>query len=198
VFAVGVTLHAGPVSFNGTFSFDSSVQLFYINAASPSSINILSFGYGGGTNGASQVIPAGGFAPSLALYDNSGNLLAQDALGGTFNAGTCSNGRTPDPTVHLCLDPTLNYSTGTGSYVLALSEQGNDGQNPQGFPLTPGTNATTPPFQDPFGNQRNGNWALDFTVTGTVSQVPEPAAGLMTLLGLPVLFLCRRRLSFKG
>ena len=70
-----------------------------------------------------------------------------------------------------------------GSCVLVLSEQEvNDGLDPMSYPLPADTNVTTPPFMDPFGNQRNGEWALDLLLPAPVSTVPEPKAS-WTLAG---------------
>lgn len=47
-------------------------------------------------------------------------------------------------------------------------------------------------FIDINGSQRTGHWALDLSLDGSVSQVPEPASVALLAAGL-ALFALRRR-----
>jgi hypothetical protein len=191
-------VYAGTLSYSGTFTFDSDVETIPFTLTAPGVVSAITFGYGGGTNAASQVFTAGGFAPSLALYlVSDSSLQAQDALGGSvIPAGGCSNGTNEDTSVDLCLDATLNFSAAAGSYILVLSEQSvNDGLDPMSYPLPPDTNATTPPFMDVFGNQRNGQFAIDVTLPDASTGVPEPATWTLMSSGIlaGVAFARRKR-----
>jgi hypothetical protein len=191
---------ASNFSYSGTFTFDSDLEQIPFTLTGPALVSVITYGYGGGTNSANQTFVAGGFAPSLALYlVSNSSLQAQDALGGSVLAGggSCSNGTQEDLSVTLCLDATLNFNAIAGGYLLILSEQGvNDGQDPMSYPLSPGTDVTTPPFFDPFGNQRDGQWALDFEIT-PASSVPEPATFALALGGIAGIALIQRRVKWK-
>ena len=90
--------HAATLSYSGAFTFDSDLESIPFTLTTPGVVSAITFGYGGGTNAASQTFAAGGFAPSLALYlVSDSSLQAQDALGGSvLPAGGCSNGTNED------------------------------------------------------------------------------------------------------
>jgi hypothetical protein len=187
-------------SFTGTFETDTDIFFATFVVPGQAQIFVTSFGYGGGINGDLTVIDPGGFAPDLALYDPNGNLVVQDTTGGTAIGAGCSNGTNQDPTTHLCLDATLFFPTSiAGTYTVVITEQnvGNDPpptfSGPGSYPQAPGTDVTTPPFQDLLGNQRNGNFAFDFTEVS----VPEPTTVVLTLLGIGALALRKRRSASK-
>jgi len=187
---------AGTV-FTGAFTSDGDVATFILNS-SGGAFSALSRGYGGWTP---SVIDPGGFATSLALYDNTGAQFAHDYVGGTAVGLSCSNGAQQDPTTGFCEDATLSFFLPAGSYTLTLSVQGNDGPDPlsNGFPLNPGDNFPGGPFQDPGAPGsviRNGKWALDVSLSGSVSQVggvPEPSTAVLTLTGAAAAFWGLRR-----
>jgi MYXO-CTERM domain-containing protein len=193
-FCVPCICPAGTV-FTGSFSSDGDVATFILNATSGGAFSALSRGYGGWTP--SLIVP-GGFATSLALYDNSGNQFAHDYLGGTAVGASCSNGAQQDPVTGFCEDATLSFFLPAGLYTLTLSVQGNDGPDPlsNGFPLAPGDNFPGGPFQDPGAPGsviRTGNWALDVTLTGDVTQTPEPSTAIFALTGAAAALWVRRR-----
>jgi hypothetical protein len=202
ILALAVTgvCSASTISTTGTFTFDSDLSVISFTVLTPSEIIVTSFGYGGGTNGQGTDIAAGGLAPDLALFDPNGVNVVQDTAGGNAVPGSgCTNGTNPDPNTHLCLDSTLFFLTSVpGTYTVVLSEQnvGNDPPQfpdvftgPSSYPLPPGTDVTTPPFQDVFGNQRNGNFAFDINVSST----PEPGTILGVFLGICAMASRKRR-----
>ncbi len=187
---------AGALSFTGTFDFDSDTFITTISTVGPQTEFFVStLGYGGGTNTADQSIPAGGFAPALALFDPSGNLVDYDFTGGTAVGSGCSNGT--NQYLGLCQDGTLDFSTAvTGTYTLVLTEWSNAPNDStlgayESDLLPAHTNLTTPPFQDFLGDQLNGNWALDVTADA----LPEPATASLVLIGLGAVAAWRKRRS---
>lgn len=201
VLAVGGLCSASTITTTGTFTFDSDLQVVTFNVTVPEEIIVTSFGYGGGLDGLGDLILPGGFAPDLGLFDPSGNLIAQDTTGGTAIGTGCSNNTNQDPTTHLCLDATIAFSTDVlGTYTVVLSEQniGNDPPSlytgPGSYSLPPGTDVTTPPFQDILGDQRNGNFAFDISTVST----PEPGTVLGVFLGICAIAGWKRRTSSQG
>lgn len=211
-------LFAASFSFTGSFSADNDLQVFAVTMSSSGVLNIRTWGYGGGVNGAGNTITEGGFAPAIAVFQDGTTQVAVDNLGGTVP--TC-NGRNIDSVTGFCLDaivydgsvPDLTLPAGT--HLVVLSQQGNTalGDFADGFfydalhgndPSFTGTNNGVPGarFLDPgFGfltppdGQRTSNWALDIsgdTVT-TADNVPEPAAISMFLIGLASAAVLRRR-----
>jgi hypothetical protein len=183
-------------SFTGTFTTDTDIFVATFVVPGQAQIFVTSFGYGGGINGDLMVIDPGGFEPDLALYDPNGNLVVQDTAGGVAVGAGCSNGTNQDPTTHFCLDATLVFPTSiAGIYTVVITEAnvGNDPpptfSGPGSYPQAPGTDVTTPPFQDIFGNQRDGNFAFDVDTTS----VPEPATAVLTFVSIGALALWKRR-----
>src|SRR5689334_1345629 len=83
-FSAGVA-SAGNFSFVGTFSQDDQMEFFLLTAPTASTI-IRTWGYAGGTNAASSVIPAGGFDPWISVFDTTltaGALVASSPLVGS-------------------------------------------------------------------------------------------------------------------
>jgi hypothetical protein len=205
------TSSAAPVLFTGSFANDSGVALFVLNVTASGTLTAQSVGYGGWL---SPAVNAGGFATSLSLYDGNagagfGNQLANDFLGGTAVGAGCSNGALQDATTDFCEDALVSFPLAIGTYYLTLSEQGNDGPgllgslpaiNPTDFPLTPGSNFSPGPFNDPGAIPgtftRNGNGALLIDAPGSVSQVgavPEPGTWVLSSLGLLSFALIKAR-----
>lgn len=94
-------------SFTGNFSGDDQVLLFGFTVTAPSTVTLTTLGYGGGTNAAGTVIPAGGFDPLLSLFGPTGMLI-------TFNDDIDTT--TGD------YDALIQQSLVTGTYTLALTQ----------------------------------------------------------------------------
>jgi len=204
---LGGVASASSFSFTGTFNTDDQLQYLEFVAASPS-VTIDTLGYGGGTNAASSVIPAGGFAPVLSLFSENGgstfspsNLL----LDTTFPSGSCS-GNT-DPGTGACLDVALSESALTtgDTYLVVLTENSNSPVAPtlgDGFTQAGSGDFTGPDFGcpdgsfcDPFGNDRTGNWAVDISgaTSAQLAGVPEPETMLPLLIASSAAVLLRRQ-----
>jgi hypothetical protein len=196
------------VSFQGTFATDDQLELFQFSIGATQTVTIVSWEYGGGTNAANTVIPAGGFDTLFTLFDGTGAQI------GSFD--DCGAGSGQSSNHDACLDAYYQDTLTSGSYFLALTQSGNDsnGDLIDGFSQQGQGNFTCAPFSlsgafcDTFGNQDNGNWAVDFVnvdsavdITGVV---PEPASFLLTggaaalLLAFTRRRQAHRRESFAG
>ncbi len=197
---------AAAFSFAGSFTADDNIQLFNFSISSPGTVAIQSWGFAGGTNAAGSVIPGGGFATDLSLFDSSGNLITYDS-GGVAPAG-CSP-RNIDSATNFCLDAYISASLADGQYIVALTEDNNLPFGPtlaDGFLQQGQGNFTGPAVGQPdgsflliTGDQRTSNWAVDISPVDSAqipSAVPEPAFVLPTILML--LSLAARRWHVAG
>ena len=189
-------------SYQGTFTTDDEIHTFSFVLATTSRVYVQSLGYGGGTNIGGTAISSGGFASALWLFNSGGNLIADDNAGGTV--GNCGR-RQGDPSAfpsNACFDAYIPLSAGAGagvnllpgSYTVDLTQQGNDLNGTtlsSGFSQAGQGNYTGGPFIDPFGNQRDGHFAVD--IVGV--DAPEPATLPTILLSLVVLGFVYKRFS---
>ena len=206
LFLTAVAASASSFSFTGTFSADDQLELFQFTAPS-NNVTLLTWGYAGGTNANSQVIPSGGFDPVLSLFDATGGLLSTSLLIATNDDGA---GVATDPLTGNAFDSLLNLTAlvAGNTYVLVLSQYDNLANGPDygaGFSqqgngnFTPGEfGCPGVSFCDATPAQRNGNWAVDITGVGTAvdlsatSSVPEPGSMLLLSAGITALALLRR------
>jgi hypothetical protein len=182
--------------FQGTFSQDDDVALLPFDLFSPGSVTLRSYGYAGGTTPGGVLIPEGGFAPNLILFDGSGNEIGSDQ--GSHCAITGASSVTGN-----CDDSVITESLGTGHYIAALVEwdnHSNDGFLPDGFFQTGNPGFTCAEFGQSgnfcdvttgVGTVRSGNWAVD--ITGATIFLPEPG-GFALLLAAAGVLLARGRL----
>jgi len=190
--------HAGQFAFVGTFIHDNDLQLFTFTLGAPSTVTLQTWGYGGGTNAAGQVIPAGGFESVLGIFDSAGT-----AVSGPIEPGPnpdCSP-RNPDPArFGFCQDAYGQISLAAGSYIVSLTQFPNDplGNLSDGFfyiNTVPDPNFNNG-FVGTFGLPGNGNWALDITGVDSAAAagaVPEPGTLFMGCFGLAMSMVARRR-----
>jgi len=154
------------------------IETFVVTA--PSSMQAVTFSYGGGTNGAGMSIPEGGFEPYLSLFDGSGNFLAS-----TFFGITCPAGANTNSVSGQCYDVLLDGGTlSPGTYQLAITAFEN---------LSLAENYGTGTLADGFtglGNLEPGenlDFAVDLTLGGSSTVTPEPGGLRLLLLALATL-----------
>lgn len=196
---------ANAVSLTGNLSSGESVVSLTLTVSGSSSqtIDFQTWGFGGGTNAAGQVIAPGGFDPQLALFSGigSGALF----LGGSsdISANFASfMGCPPAGLVafsngdNVCGDIAMSFTLSPGTYTLILSDADyllnalNNGSGTLGDGFT---DFTLGVFQTCDTNTSTGAlscitpsnaWALDITGGSfSVSSSPTPEPGTLLLLG---------------
>lgn len=195
------TAFAGSFSYTGAFGSDDQVQLFNVTLDSDGTITARTHSFAGGVNANSDIIPSGGFAPVLSLFEASGLglLLAWDYGGGP---GPDCGPRATDPATGFCWDAYLSVSLPAGSYLLALTQDDNLPFGPtfsDGFQHAGEGNFTGPQYLGVpgsfiiiTGDQRTAAWAVDIEADDA-SAVPEPHCLVMCLSGLLAIASKRRR-----
>jgi len=183
----GCTL--GPSNTDGDFAQWAAVVDDF-TVSDTSTMQAITFSYGGGVNGNGQTIAQGGFEPYLSLFDASGNFLAS-----TFFGTTCPTGANTNTLSGQCFDELLDGGTlAPGSYQIAISAYENFS-----FAENYGTGTLADGFTG-LGNLNAGedlHYAYDVILTST-SPVPEPSAGWL-LGGLMMVLAAGRTIrSRKG
>jgi hypothetical protein len=184
-----VPSHATTVSYTGTFLQDDDVRSFAFSVSAPGTVIVQTFGYAGGTNGAGSLIAAGGFDPTVSLFDSTGALLLyQDD-----DTPEC-NVVAADPVTGECFDVYLTTTLAAGSYLAVITQFDNHANGPSlsdGFTQDGAGNFTAAfgcepgIFCDVDADARTGAFALDITTPNAV--VPVPAAGWLFAGGLAAL-----------
>jgi len=171
-------------SYSGNFTQDDNVMLFNFNLLNNASVNISTSSYA-----------AGGFDPTLTLFDSTGVFIDQ-------NQDVSINN----------FDSFMTDNLLAGSYIVALTQYDNfpvatDTNNKllsDGFTQAGNGNFTGPEFLDPAGPgsfinidglQRTSQWAVSIEVVDTVSNpaaVPEPSTLLLSAAGFIALCALRR------
>ncbi len=191
------------ISYTGTLASSSDISTtITVNLASAGNLALQTWGFGGGTNAASVVIPAGGFDPFVGVFAGTGSTA-------TFIDGTSDNlsnyaafqGCPPAGAVNIggavCGDVTMLFSLAAGTYTVLLTDGayipnavfGTNGTLGDGF-----TDLTGGAFQTCNGTNcitPTANWALDIT-TPTVP-APEPGGLWVCGVGLSILAAASRR-----
>jgi hypothetical protein len=184
---------AASFSFTGAFVQDDDKPSFTFTIFSPGVVTIRTYGYAGGTNSASLLIPAGGFDPTIQFFDSTGLLVGLNQDGGCGFVGQ-------DPVSLACWDSYYSQPLAAGSYTLFLTEYDNQANGPflsDGFNQDGQGNFTGPEFLGSPGsfisadtNQRTSAWALDIVgvdQAAAVAPPPVPAVGVVGIGGRVVL-----------
>jgi hypothetical protein len=218
--ALGATaVHAGTISLTGTLSSPESFVEFTVTLLNPGTVDLQTYGFGGGTNAAGALISLGGTDPFLAIFSGTGSgativtdgsaipqpygtSLSQSNYGapdfvGCGPANTESIGGSP-----VCGDITMTIpSLAAGTYTVLLSDGqyvanavGDNGTLGEGFADFTGGTFCNIDINGVACPNDLGAYALDITTPPTVSSVPEPGTLGLFASGLTGLgFLCRRR-----
>lgn len=175
----GCTLGAG--NSDGDYAqYAAVVRTFNVPIAS--AVQVITFSYGGGVNGAGTNILESGIEPYLSLFDASGNLL-----GSTFFGTTCPTGANANSVTGNCFDVLLDagdlvpgdYQIAFSAYLnMSLAENFGSGTLADGF--------------TGLGNLPAGldlHYAFD-VILDEPNAVPEPGPSALTM-GL-LLAMCLR------
>ena len=195
------------VSYTGTFASSGDTELETLVLTSSSNVTLQTWGFGGGTNGAGEMIAPGGFDPLLAVFSGTGSgaTILTDGMGNAIaTSDTLSNyssymGCPPAGEVNIggsvCGDITMSLSLSAGTYTLLISDANyipnavfDNGTLGEGF-----TDFTGGAFQtcNVVGSTTtcatdDANWAFDVTTSGssTPPPMPEPPAFFLLAAGL--------------
>ena len=175
----GCTL--GPSNSDGDYAqWASVVQSFVVNTTT--TMEAITYSYGGGTSLTGPVVPSGGLEPYLSLFDAGGNFLAS-----TFSGTTCPPGA--NTVGGNCFDVSLDGGTLTpGTYFIALTafENMSFAEN-----LGSGTLADGFTGLGNLGSGENLNYAFDIILPQNVvpTNSPEPGAMTLWLIGTAAIFV---------
>jgi hypothetical protein len=210
-------------SFTGTLPDPQDYVVFTLTTHTSGAFKIQTYGFGGGTNLNSQVIPPGGFDPFVGVFYDSG--LYDDGSSDILNTyypngepdacGSANEVFIDASTGDQCGDVALLFQNGSpydislaaGTYTIILSDAlfyPAAASEPPGGNLADGFDdftAGSPTFSTCYDTciTDNGNWAIDFETTAeggatiTETQTPEPASLLLTGAGLLVVGAIWRR-----
>jgi hypothetical protein len=202
VFLVGLC-SADTISETGTLSSPEDTVLIPLTLVTSGTVTLQTFGFGGGTNAADMVIPAGGFDPFVGLFSGTGPTalflngtsdILTGYLPGCPPAGTLTIGSIPDQ----CGDVNIQFTgLGAGTYTVLLTD-GDYVPNavfeaPPAFLGDGFTDLTGGVFQTCYDaddcNTDTANWALDITgpagsTVPTPSPVPEPSSAPLAAVGV--------------
>jgi hypothetical protein len=149
------------------------------------SIEVITYSYGGGTSLTGASVSAGGLEPYLSLFGPDGSFLAS-----TFFGTTCPTGA--NSFAGNCFDVQLDGGTLTpGTYEIALTafENMSSAENGSGTTLSDGFTG--------LGNLAPGenlNYAFDVILPQNVPEpVPEPDSAVMLTTGGTLLALLKRK-----
>ena len=131
-------------SFIGVFAQDDERRQFTFTLVQPGNVLVRTLSYADGVNSTGARIKAGGFDPSVSLFDSTGLLLATNRDGGCNNVAA-------DRVTAWCLDAFIAAPLPRGTYQLVLTESDN-------MPLRPY-------LTDPFVYDGAGNFTASPDIT---------------------------------
>ena len=181
-------------SFTGTLAADDGVELLGFTTDGSSIVTLRTYSYAGGTQANGNIVPRGGFDPTLALFDSAGNKIASNDDGDGVPADSATGG---------AYDTQLSILLAAGAYTVAVSQSYNfangptlsDGFTVAGSPFfTAGFGCTNGQFCDSTGDNRSSSWAFDVLNAETAETVvPEPSTASLLGFGLVGLYSVRRQ-----
>ena len=193
-----VHLCGDSLSFTGTLPTPEDIFTQTVAVGANQNITIQTWGFGGGVNAASAVIPAGGFDPFVGLFQGTGpTALFLDGTADNLSNYTSEPLACPPAGLVVigtvagqCGDVNLQFTgLAAGTYTVLLSDANNPPNavfESTGFLGDGFSDLTAGVFQTCFDlnncNADTANWALDITTSG--GTVPEPASFVLTGLGL--------------
>ena len=213
VVAAYVAIHAASgatVSYTGSLasSSDSSTAIT-VNLASAGNLALQTWGFGGGTNAAAAVIPAGGFDPFVGVFAGTGSTATfidgtSDDLSNYAAYQGCPPAGTVDIGGAVCGDVTMVFSLAAGTYTVLLTDGAyipnavfeTGGTLGDGF-----TDFTGGAFQTCNGSDcitPTASWALDITTPDATVSAPEPGGLLVSGAGLILLAAASLRQRLTG
>lgn len=188
-------LNALTVTQVGTFTTDDQVFTYNFTLPVATPIAFYTTSYAGGANLNGTMSSAGGFVPTLTLFQANGTVIASDGASGTARGSLAK-----DPTTGLFDDAYLFTTLSAGSYTLTLTEFPNValGNLSDGFLFAGSPTATGDTCGVSGGKfletdvapcvQRTGAFALNVNT-------PEPATLWLVVPALGAAFWLRKRKS---
>lgn len=210
---------ADTISETGTLSSPEDTVLIPLTLVTGGTVTLQTFGFGGGTNAAGAIIPAGGFDPFVGLFSGTGPTAL--FLNGTSDIfATYSPGCPPAGTLAIggipgqCGDVNIQFTgLGAGTYTVLLADADYVPnaifEAPPAFLGDGFTDLTGGVFQTCYDaddcNTDTANWALDITAPpgSTIpppSSVPEPSTAPLAAVGMALgaSVYARSRKSARG
>jgi hypothetical protein len=184
--------NAATMSYTGNFTKDNDVVLIDFSVAALQTVQIRTWSYAGGVNGAGQTIARGGFDPIIQLFNAAGVQVGQQ------DDAECPK-VAADAVTRQCWDINYSIKLGPGNYTVSLQQYNNYSVSTSladGFYYAGAQNASfRGGFIDEMDNKRTGLWALDIVNASPVqpASVPEPSSALLMGAALAGMSVLRRR-----
>ena len=168
----GCTLNAGNTDSDYA---QWAAAVYSFNVSTTTTMQAITYSYGGGTSLTGAVVPSGGLEPYLSLFGSSGNFLAS-----TFFGTTCPPGA--HSVAANCFDVALDGGVLTpGNYSIAISAWENMSCAENGCSLSNPTLADGFTGLGNLGFDENLNYAFDVILP---QETPEPASALLAAFAL--------------